>query len=257
MSPRYDNIKRQKPQDTQLGILRISTFLGKIQQRASGPKESAGGLWEHTEKGSDSRVELDHSNHIVNVGIKATCLHFNPWSILKEESELASPFGTMPQEPRLPGKCAKLDHVIQLNCRELCTHRSYKITRAWENFNNRGTKVIFLWEELWLISSNCKSFGNGSNSIARNNLGLCEHPNAGVYPVNIAKFLRTAFYIEHLWWLLLDSNLILATQILTKTKKKLFLYFHISHTNQTNTSKKMCFSCTVNINENFKKIDEK
>ena len=44
MSPRYDNIKRQKPQDTQLGILRISTFLGKIQQRASGPKVNAGGL---------------------------------------------------------------------------------------------------------------------------------------------------------------------------------------------------------------------
>ena len=25
------------------------------------------------------------------------------------------------------------------------------------------------------------------------------------FPVNIAKFLRTAFFIEHLWWLLLNS----------------------------------------------------
>ena len=47
--------------------------------------------------------------------------------------------------------------------------------------------------------------------------------------MNIAKFLRIAFYIEHLWWLLLDSNLTLAMQILKKKKKKLFLYFDNSH----------------------------
>ena len=71
----------------------------------------------------------------------------------------------------------------------------------------------------------------------RNNLGLCEHSNIGVYPVNTAKFLRTAFYIEHLRWLLLNSNLILPTQIVTKTKKKLFLYFDNSHAKQPNTTK--------------------
>ena len=45
MSQRYnDNIKRPKPHDTQLGILEIYTFCPKIQQRASGPGESVGGV---------------------------------------------------------------------------------------------------------------------------------------------------------------------------------------------------------------------
>ena len=42
--------------------------------------------------------------------------------------------------------------------------------------------------------------------------------------MNVAIFLRTAFFIELLWWQLLKSNLILATQILTKTKRS---YFYI------------------------------
>ena len=45
MSQRYnDNIKRPKPQDTQLRIFIIYTFCQKIQQMTSGPKESAGGV---------------------------------------------------------------------------------------------------------------------------------------------------------------------------------------------------------------------
>ena len=71
----------------------------------------------------------------------------------------------------------------------------------------------------------------------RNNLGLCKHSNTGFYPVNTARFIRTAFYVEHLRWLLLNSNLILAMQIVTKAKKNLFLYFDNSHANQTNTTK--------------------
>ena len=63
-------------------------------------------------------------------------------------TEPAGPFGTMPQEPRHPGKDSKLDRVIQLNCREVRTHASYKATRTWENFNNQGAKVILLSEEL-------------------------------------------------------------------------------------------------------------
>ena len=35
-----DNIKRPKPQDTQLGILKIYTFCQKIQQRVLRPGES-------------------------------------------------------------------------------------------------------------------------------------------------------------------------------------------------------------------------
>ena len=45
MSQRYKgNIERPKPQDTLLGILRIYAFSRKIQQRASSPGESAGGV---------------------------------------------------------------------------------------------------------------------------------------------------------------------------------------------------------------------
>ena len=51
-------------------------------------------------------------------------------------TEPAHPFGTMPQEPRNPGKSAKADRVIQLNCKEVRTHASYRTTKAWENFNN-------------------------------------------------------------------------------------------------------------------------
>ena len=45
MSQRYnDNTKRAKPQDTQLGILKFEAFCCKIQQRVSGPGESATGV---------------------------------------------------------------------------------------------------------------------------------------------------------------------------------------------------------------------
>ena len=43
-----------------------------------------------------------------------------------------------------------------------------------------------------------------------------------VTTVNIAIFLKTATSIEHLWCLLLNSNLIVAMQILTKTKRSYF-----------------------------------
>ena len=84
---------------------------------------------------------------------------------IKETTELADPFGTMPQEPWHPGKDAKPDHVIQLNCREVRTHVSYAATRKWENFNNQGTKPILLSEELWSIDNNSKSFANVRKSI--------------------------------------------------------------------------------------------
>ena len=118
------------------------------------------------------RMQLEHSNDIVKVGVKATCKHFKPWHILKETIKPADPFETIPQEPWHPGKGAKLDRVVQLNCGEVHTHASYKTTRTWENFNNRGTKMILLSDELWSIANNSKSFANGSKSIIRNNLGL-------------------------------------------------------------------------------------
>ena len=71
------------------------------------------------------------------------------------------------------GMRAKTDRVIQLNCGEVSTHASYKITKTRENFNNRGTKIILLSDELWLIANNSKSFAKGSKSLIRNNLGFC------------------------------------------------------------------------------------
>ena len=44
MSQTYDNTKRPKPQDIQLGILKIYAFCWKIQQKVSGPGESAAGV---------------------------------------------------------------------------------------------------------------------------------------------------------------------------------------------------------------------
>ena len=68
--------------------------------------------------------------------------------ILKKMTKPAGPFGTMPQEPQHPGKCVKPDHAIQLNCGEMHSHASYKTTRTRENFNNQGTKMILLSDEL-------------------------------------------------------------------------------------------------------------
>ena len=70
---------------------------------------------------------------------------------IKETTETAGPFGTMPQEPWQHGKGFKPDHVIQLNCGEVHAHASYKTTRIWENFNNQGTKLIHFSDKLWLI----------------------------------------------------------------------------------------------------------
>ena len=83
-----------------------------------------------------------------------------------------NPFGSMPQGPWYPWKEAKPDRIIQLNCREVHTHTSYKATRTMENFNNWGAKMILLSDELWSIANTSKSFANGSKWIIRNNLGL-------------------------------------------------------------------------------------
>ena len=99
-------------------------------------------------------------------------------NLLKETTKQTSSFGTMPQEPWHPGKGAKLDCIIQLNCKKVHTHSSYKITRTWENFNNQETKMILLSGKLWLIANDSKNFANGSKSII-SNLGLCK--NSGIY----------------------------------------------------------------------------
>ena len=83
MSQRYKgNIKRPKPQDTLLGILRTYAFCRKIQQRTSSSGKSAGGVMYylslriHPKTWVLGSMQLDHTSHVVNVGIKAKCLHF-------------------------------------------------------------------------------------------------------------------------------------------------------------------------------------
>ena len=71
---------------------------------------------------------------------------------------------TMPLEPWHPGKGAKSDHLIQLNCGEVHTHASYKTTRTLENFNKWRSKMILLSDKLWLIANNSKTFAIGSKS---------------------------------------------------------------------------------------------
>ena len=88
-----------------------------------------------------------------------------------EGNELVGPFRTIPQEPLHPENGAKLDHIIQLNYREVHIHASRKITRTWENFNKQGTKLILLSDKLWLIA--IQSFVNGSKSIIRDTFRLC------------------------------------------------------------------------------------
>ena len=72
-----------------------------------------------------------------------------------------------------PKSCRIFPRVIQLNCREVRTYASHKTTRTWENFNNRGTRIL-LSDKLWSIVITSKSFSNESKSVIKNNLGLCK-----------------------------------------------------------------------------------
>ena len=78
-----DNTKRPKTQDNQLGIIKMYAFCQKIQQSASGPRESTWGyvsVFENTPKKLlqlylivQGRAQLEHCSHIVKVSVKATC----------------------------------------------------------------------------------------------------------------------------------------------------------------------------------------
>ena len=104
---------------------------------------------------------------------------------IEGNDQTGRPIWNYPQETRHPGKDAKLDRVIQLNCGEVHTHASYKATRTWENFNSHGTKMIVLSDKLWSIANNSKGFANESKSIIRNNLGLYKCSNIRVLARNL------------------------------------------------------------------------
>ena len=146
-----DNIKRPKPLRYSARDLKNLCILLENSAEGLGSRRECCwryviSVFEYTPKHLvvHGRKQLQHSSHIVKVGVKAACLHFNPWRILKETTEPAGPFGTMPQEPWHPWKGTKLDRVIQLNCGEVHTHASYKTTRTWENFHSLPIKFCKL-----------------------------------------------------------------------------------------------------------------
>ena len=66
-------------------------------------------------------------------------------------------------------------------------------------------------ESLFLINLQASSLSPSTLSKRR----LCHR----YFPVNFAKFLRTRFFAEHLWWLLLPCLLfVLSIQIITNTR---------------------------------------
>ena len=67
-----------------------------------------------------------------------------PWCILKTTTEPVGPFGTMSQEPWHPGKGAKPDHVILLNCSEVHIHASHnQHGRTSETFRQTMKLTLF------------------------------------------------------------------------------------------------------------------
>ena len=59
--------------------------------------------------------------------------------------------------------------------------------------------------------------------------------------MNIAKFLRAAFFYKTPLMAASELKSNISNVNLNKSKKKLFSYFDNSHTNQINTTKKMFF----------------
>ena len=180
----YDNIKKPKLQDTHssrdlknLHILPENSAEGFMSRRKHCESYIVS-VFENIPQNLlvQGRVQLEHISHI-KIGVQATYFKtsFSPWRILKETTKLAVPFGTLSQETWLPRKLAEPDRIIQLNCREVCTHASWKITRTRKNFNNREARMIFLSDELQLIANNSRCFVNRIKPIIRSNLDLFKH----------------------------------------------------------------------------------
>ena len=116
------------------------------------------------------KSQLEHSSHIVNAGVSYS-LTLQAQTYIEGNYQTDRSIWNYVTGTLNPGKDAKPDCVIQLNWGEVSTHASYKATRTWEKFNNRGTKMILLSGKI-SITNNSKSFASGSKVIIRNNLGL-------------------------------------------------------------------------------------
>ena len=74
-----DNIKTPKPQNILLGTLKIYVFSRNLAEGLGSTKEHCQGYvvsaFENTTKNLvvQGRVQLEHSSHIVKVGVEATC----------------------------------------------------------------------------------------------------------------------------------------------------------------------------------------
>ena len=90
---------------------------------------------------------------------------FKSWFILKETTERAGPFGSMPQEPWHSGKGAKAD-LIALSNSTVGKCTPMQVIKQPENLGNCTTKVILLSDKLWLIAV------IKSRSVIKNNLGV-------------------------------------------------------------------------------------
>ena len=181
MSQTYnDNLKRPKLQNAQLGILKICTFCLKIQQMALGPGERAAWLMQYVFENKpknfvvQGRTQLEHS---VTQLRSVPKLHGNPlihdlywrkqpnWQAHLELCHmnpdiLEQVLKQIPLSNSIAGKWAHMQVIKQTEHGRI---------------SNRGTKMILLSDEPWLIANNSKSFVNGSKSIIRNKLSLCKH----------------------------------------------------------------------------------
>ena len=169
MSQIYNQkLKRSKPQDTQLGILKMYAFCRKFSR---GPQVQERALLmlrsicprKYTQKRSGSskgEVGAQQSHSQVGVNTSSPAVYWRKQPNWRVHLELC---------------CRNHDIRIVLSNSTAHTHASCKTTRTQENFNNRVTKMVLPSDELWLIANNSKSFANGSESIIRNNLGLFKH----------------------------------------------------------------------------------
>ena len=123
------------------------------------------------------RAQLQHSSHFVTLLRSVLRLHANTsspdlywrkWPNRQAHLELC--YSKPDILKRVPNQIVLSNSIAG----EVHTYASYKTTRTWENFNNKGTKIFLLSDQLWLIANNFKSFANMSKSLIKNNLGLCK-----------------------------------------------------------------------------------
>ena len=181
MSKRYDNIKRPKPQDTELEILQNLGILPENSAEGLGSRREhcwcyVVSVFQNTSKNLvvQGRVQLVHISHIFKVGVETTCYtsipdeYWRKWLNQRAHLELCN---------RNPDILERVLNRIALSNSTAGKYAPKQVIKQpeHENFNNWGTKMILLSYVLSLVANNFKSFPNGSKSIIKHNLGLCKN----------------------------------------------------------------------------------